>query len=369
MPASVENDTLLKAFNQTVQALLDLGTSLGGGGGDCPDVTVNNNVPVPSVSVSVHPTINCSCGGGGSAGIGSGTPIDDDPVDGWVPGSDPEVDTAKCKRVNFVIDKYIGFMGIWDAIFGLLAIGPAEMMAAYLAGTSTLIGAFSSLLLAGSLITLFWAVVTLLIGGSVIMAYITAHLVAVKKNRRDWVCAMYNATTPAEMKQAITDFLSDNLAGLPQSFVDYHVEHLFPNNVINGIFNGWIGAVGDELAAYTPPEEFDCSGCITFPYVGWTFYANEINGSNYTTLDSVNNNGYPYAGGQTIGLVSLPWYVSVKNLTPGTIGDTFRLYNYYPGTPVWSSDSPPQGEVNGVHLLVASGIATRQQFTLTFTSS
>ena len=256
MPAVTNNDTILKAINQMVQALLDLNIgSSGGGGGDCPDVTVN--LPAPVVNV----TVRCGgCGGGGSD-IGSGSPIDDDEATGTTPPqTGAPVDEAKCKRVNFIIDKYINFMGIWSAVNGLLAIGPAEMMAAYLAGTSTLLGAFSSLLVAGAVVTLFWAVVALFIGGSLTTAYIVAHLASVNSNRADWVCAMYNAGDVAELRQAIVDFLGDNLAGLPQSFVEYHVDHLFPNNVLNGVFNGWTGDVAAELDAYTSPA--DCGGCV-----------------------------------------------------------------------------------------------------------
>lgn len=255
MPAVTNNDTILKAINQMVQALLDLNIgSSGGGGGDCPDVTVN--LPAPVVNV----TVRCGGCGGGGTDIGSGSPIDDDEATGTTPPQtgDP-VDEAKCKRINFIIDKYINFMGIWSAINGLLAIGPAEMMAAYLAGTSTLLGAFSSLLVAGAVVTLFWAVVALFIGGGLTTAYIVAHLVSVNSNRADWVCAMYNAGDVAELRQAIVDFLGDNLAGLPQSFVEYHVDHLFPNNVLNGVFNGWTGDVAAELDAYTSPA--DCGGC------------------------------------------------------------------------------------------------------------
>ena len=254
MPAVTNNDTILKAINQMVQALLDLNIGSGGGGGDCPDVTVN--LPAPVVNV----TVRCGGYGGGGSDIGSGSPIDDDEATGTTPpqAGDP-VDEAKCKRVNFIIDKYINFMGIWSAVNGLLAIGPAEMMAAYLAGTSTLLGAFSSLLVAGAVVTLFWAVVALFIGGGLTTAYIVAHLVSVNSNRADWVCAMYNAGDVAELRQAIVDFLGDNLAGLPQSFVEYHVDHLFPNNVLNGVFNGWTGDVAAELDAYTSPA--DCGGC------------------------------------------------------------------------------------------------------------
>lgn len=255
MPAVTNNDTILKAINQMVQALLDLNIGSGGGGGDCPDVTVN--LPAPVVNV----TVRCGGYGGGGSDIGSGSPIDDDEATGTTPpqAGDP-VDEAKCKRVNFIIDKYINFMGIWSAVNGLLAIGPAEMMAAYLAGTSTLLGAFSSLLVAGAVVTLFWAVVALFIGGGLTTAYIVAHLVSVNSNRADWVCAMYNAGDVAELRQAIVDFLGDNLAGLPQSFVEYHVDHLFPNNVLNGVFNGWTGDVAAELDAYTSPA--DCGGCV-----------------------------------------------------------------------------------------------------------
>lgn len=257
MPATIENDTLLKAFNQTIQALLDLTTSLGGNGNGCPDVTVN--VPASEPVINVYNTVRCSgCGGGGSGSVGSGSPVDSDPTDGYTPGNDPVIDAAKCKRVNYVIDKYLDFLGLWGAVEGLLAIGPAEALAAYLLGSGSLV--FSSVLVAGALITLFWSVVTLFTGGLVIFAYVVAHAADVRANRGELTCAMYNAATPGDMRQAIIDFMNDHLAGLPQSFVTYHVDAIFSNNVLNGIFNGWTDTgVIAELNAYTPP--LDCSGC------------------------------------------------------------------------------------------------------------
>ena len=256
MAGLTDSDTILKALNEAVKAINDL--ILGGGDGD---TTVNVTNEVVPATVNVYPQIRVNCGCGGGSDIGSGSPIDDDEATGTTPPqAGAPVDEAKCKRVNFIIDKYINFMGIWSAVNGLLAIGPAEMMAAYLAGTSTLLGAFSGLLVAGAVVTLFWAVVALFIGGALTTTYIVAHLVSVNSNRADWVCAMYNAGDVAELRQAIVDFLGDNLAGLPQSFVEYHVDHLFPNNVLNGVFNGWTGDVAAELDAYTSPA--DCGGCV-----------------------------------------------------------------------------------------------------------
>lgn len=260
MAGLTDSDTILKALNEAVKAINDL--ILGGGDGD---TTVNVTNEVVPATVNVYPQIRVNCGCGGGSDIGSGSPIDDDEATGTTPPqAGAPVDEAKCKRVNFIIDKYINFMGIWSAVHGLLAIGPAEMMAAYLAGTSTLLGAFSGLLVAGAVVTLFWAVVAMFIGGALTTAYIVAHLVSVNSNRADWVCAMYNAGDVAELRQAIVDFLGDNLAGLPQSFVEYHVDHLFPNNVLNGVFNGWTGDVAAELDAYTSPADCaDCGGGLT----------------------------------------------------------------------------------------------------------
>ena len=255
MPATIENDTLLKAFNQTIQALLDLATSISNNSNGCPDVTVN--VPASEPVINVYNTIKCGgCGSGGSGSVGSGSPVDSDPTDGYIPGNDPVVDAAKCKRVNYVIDKYLDFLGLWGAVEGLLAIGPAEALATYLLGSSSLV--FSSILVAGALVTLFWSVVTLFVGGLVVFSYIVAHAVDVRANREELTCAMYNAATPGDMRQAIIDFMSNHLAGLPQSFVTYHVDAIFSNNVLNGVFNGWTDAgVNAELSAYTPPVGCD----------------------------------------------------------------------------------------------------------------
>ena len=364
MPAVTNNDTILKAINQMVQALLDL--NIGSGGGDCPDVTVN--LPAPVVNV----TVRCGgCGGGGSD-IGSGSPIDDDEATGTTPPqAGAPVDEAKCKRVNFIIDKYINFMGIWSAVNGLLAIGPAEMMAAYLAGTSTLLGAFSSLLVAGAVVTLFWAVVALFIGGGLTTAYIVAHLVSVNSNRADWVCAMYNAGDVAELRQAIVDFLGDNLAGLPQSFVEYHVDHLFPNNVLNGVFNGWTGDVAAELDAYTSPA--DCGGCDddSEGYT-WDFSINSKGGTNTgqdAFITSINGIANSYDGGGhwwsrygdwttfklrpgkdlviPSGTTVKIWWENAEGSAQGVFEQyqVSQNYGYFPG-PCYGGSSPSEVAIN-----------------------
>lgn len=302
MPATVNNKTLLKAFNQTIQALLDLTTSL------------NNNSNI---------TVKCSgCGSGGSGSVGSGSPVDSDPTDGYTPGNDPVIDAAKCKRVNYVIDRYLAFLGLWGAVEGLLALGPAEALAAYLLGSGSL--AFSSILVAGALTTLFWSVVTLLTGGLVIFSYIVAHAANVNANRQELTCAMYNAATPGDMRQAIIDFMNDHLAGLPQSFVTYHVDAIFSNNVLNGIFNGWTDTgVIAELNAYTPP--LDCSGCAHGTVLeilgGWGELTTSDGGTTWHGVSEQDGGAWRLNFGTVVG--SSDWHVEswISNIQFSASGD------------------------------------------------
>ena len=293
MPATTNNDTLLKAFNQTIQALLDMNV-----GGDCPDVTVN----VPAPVVNVYNTVKCSCSCTQSSQNGGNwtqpEPVDDTPL---IPDPDTGIDAAKCKRVNFVIDKYIDFMGLWDAAYGLLAIGPGEMYAAWLMGIDSVIGGFATMLAAGFALVLFGYVIAMFVGGMVALAYITAHLVSVKNNRKDWVCAMYNATSPSELKQAIIDFLGDNLAGLPQAFVNYHVDALFTTSVLNFIVTGDVpSGISSDFASYSIPSGYDCTGCGGGDGYTWDFSINSKGGTNTNQnafITSINGIANSYDGG------------------------------------------------------------------------
>lgn len=369
MPATVDNNTLLEAFNQTIQALLDLATSISSNSNGCPDVTVN--VPASEPVINVYNTVKCGgCGSGGSGSIGSGSPVDSDPVDGYVPGNDPVIDAAKCKRVNYVIDKYLDFLGLWGAVEGLLAIGPAEALAAYLLGSGSLV--FSSILVAGALITLFWSVVTLFTGGLVIFSYIVAHAVDVRANREELTCAMYNAATPGDMRQAIIDFMSNHLAGLPQAFVTYHIDTIFSNNVLNGIFNGWTDTgVIAELDAYTSPG--DCGGCDddSEGYT-WDFSINSKGGTNTgqnAFIVSTNGIANSYDGGghwwgsygpwttmklypgkdlvMPQGTIVKIWWENAEGSAQGNLEQyqVSQAYGYFPGQ-AYGGTSPSEVAIN-----------------------
>ena len=370
MPATIENDTLLKAFNQTIQALLDLATSISNNSNGCPDVTVN--VPASEPVIIVYNTIKCSgCGSGGSGSVGSGSPVDSDPTDGYIPGNDPVVDAAKCKRVNYVIDKYLDFLGLWGAVEGLLAIGPAEALATYLLGSSSLV--FSSILVAGALVTLVWSVVTLFVGGLVVFSYIVAHAVDVRANRKELTCAMYNAATPGDMRQAIIDFMSNHLAGLPQSFVTYHVDAIFSNNVLNGVFNGWTDAgVIAELSAYTPPVGCDGCGSDDDGYT-WDFSINSNGGTksgqeafmasvNGIATSSYDGGGHwwgnygPYTtmklhpGKDLVipgGTIVKIWWENAEGSAQGVLEQyqVSQNYGYFPG-PNYGGSSPSEVAIN-----------------------
>lgn len=245
MAGSTSNTDILKALNQAIQAINDL--VLGG------DTVV---VEAPNVTVRPSVTVNCNCGCGGYGGS-SQPVIDSDPVDGYPPpsGSAP-VDENKCKRVNFLIDQYLDYLWNTERVFTAVSVGPSAGMAAWIAQVPLV---FSSLALAGAVVALFWYVATLLVGGLALGLAVLAHKTALENDKANFVCDLYNAGTPADARAVIQQYMSDNLAGLPESWVSYHVDHIFPNNVLNGLFNAWGDDVEAALAAYA--GSVDCGGC------------------------------------------------------------------------------------------------------------
>ena len=250
-------------------------------GGDTVVVEAPNVTVRPSTSI----TVNCNCGCGGYGG--SSQPVlDSDPVDGYPPpsGSDP-VDENKCKRVNFLIDQYLDYLWNTERVFTAVSVGPAAGMAAWIAQVPLV---FSSLALAGAVVALFWYVATLLVGGFALGLAVLAHKTALENDKANFVCDLYNAGTPADARAVIQQYMSDNLAGLPESWVSYHVDHIFPNNVINGLFNAWGDDVEASLAAYAGGSE-GCGGC------GENFYNIYSGDGNITTglvIESVAYTGY-----------------------------------------------------------------------------
>ena len=293
MPATIDNDTLLKAFNQTIQALLDLGISFGSGNGDCPDVTVNNNVPVPSVTVNNYHTVNCSCGGGLSDG-GSNTPSG--PISTPDPEGDPPIgfDTwqefraYKCKAANWVVDgilwwtDHISSFSGTNSLVGVVGIVNMMLQAAILADTAAFIGVSIVAGLTGTWIALGAALVAFAISGAIAWSIFGDVSEAINENREALVCALYNS----EPGQSRTDFMeafNEAIDGFTaQAAISDIIDILLPNDITNLMFTK-----DDRIDILSAK---DCSGCageeqqVIFGITAWT------NIGTYQSINSINDN-------------------------------------------------------------------------------
>lgn len=178
-------------------------------------------------------------------------------------------------------------------------------------------------------------------------------------NRQEFVCAIYNSDT-AEVAYDAIDAIIDvalsyiGLAVGKEAMAITLMAFIDVDTISQAYADGY-------LPAATDPIECNCAGEPLF--TAWTFYSSRAFGENFVSVESVSNNGVQYAGVQTVGdNVQLPFYISHTGLQPGNAGDTFRIYNSYPGAPIWSSDSAPNGEVNGRFLLIGEGAPSAEPF-------
>lgn len=249
MPATTENTDILNAINQTVQALIDLGVSFGGGS-NCPDVTVNNTVPVPVVNV--YPTFNVNCGGGGggsyppqTGGTEGGTPP---------PGtSEPsDIDNRKCIVANILVQDLIAYtnnmsmLGLFNWSLDWTTLG--TILNSLSTGFGN--GLMAIGMQAGGYLSNLQTVV--FSGFSETSAVDIPS--ALSANQADIVCALYNAANVAEAQAAAIS--ASGLTGFDASYL----ETVLNNSVLNMLF---FTVAGSEAVINFYAGAADCSGCTT----------------------------------------------------------------------------------------------------------
>lgn len=346
MTATTENTDILNAINQTVQALIDLGVSFGGGSA-CPDV----NVEAPNVTVNPHYTINnyVTCGGGLPDG-GTNTP------QGPAPTPDPESDPPtgfdtwqefydyKCKAANWIVDgilwwtDHISSFSGTNSLVGVVAIVNMMLQAAIVADTAAFIGVSIVAGLSGTWIALGAALVAFAIGGAVAWAVFGDVSQAITDNRSELVCALYNS----EPGQSRTDFMSafnDAIDGFTgQAAISEIIDILLPNDITNLLFtkDDRIDILGAA----------DCGGCTEGQWIsdGSFVYGSivEWENENQVVVQSLPNGhcgfGVGFNGPENLTL-------SIEQLTGPTVNeannDGYRIYTTNPFTLVWSSNTPP----------------------------
>jgi len=248
MPATTNNDTILKAFNQAIQALLDL--SIGGGSG-CQDVTVNLPAPV----VNIYNTVKCGgCGGGGSTPPQTPGEEGGDPPPGT--GTPDPIDDRKCKVAHILIQELIAYTD------NMASLGLFEFTLDY----SSLGGILNSLAsgFRSGLLSLIFQVggwlqnLQNLIFSGGFGASIPETL---SSNQDDMICALYNATNVSDAKNDVVA-----ASGLTGQDAEY-LKVVLTTEALNMLF---FSMPGSEAVISSYQGAADCSGCgnvITYAYL------------------------------------------------------------------------------------------------------
>lgn len=181
----------------------------------------------------------------GSGGVGGGPIIDSDA------STNVPIDADKCNAAAYIVEQYIEYLKIYDGVAGLLAAGGPTGFAVWLNSTPLI---FSSLAVAGSVLVLFGYVVGLLIAGIPLTVYLGIYVSNLESTKDALICdIVLLGNTPDAIRSLLETWMTDNLpSSMPSSWVTYHIEHLFPNNVVNEILDtSW------DLGGFT----HDCGEC------------------------------------------------------------------------------------------------------------
>lgn len=352
MPATTNNDTLLKAFNQAIQALLDLNI---GGGGDCPDVTVNLPAPV----VNVYNTVKCGgCGGGGGS-----TPPQTPGEEGGTPppgtGTPDPIDDRKCKVAHILIHELIAYtdnmaaLGLFDFTLDYSSLGGI---------LNSLANGFSSGLLSLVFQVGGWLqnLQNLIFFGG-FGASIPETLSA---NQDDMICALYNATNVSDAKADVVA-----ASGLTGQDAEY-LRVILTTEALNMLF---FSIPGSEGVIFNYQGAADCGGCDddSEGYT-WDFSINSNGGTKPNQeawINSVNGraNSYDDGGhwwsrygdwttfilipGKTLqipaGTIVKIWWENAIGSAQGDL-EQFEVsppYGYFPG-PCYGGSSPSEVVIN-----------------------
>ncbi len=238
-----------------------------------PGVNVTVNPASPDVNLTCSPDVNVSVSGGGNCGakgnssncapggyglipavpsdgqteIGSG-PGGYTPPATWEDTTEAYVD-YKCKAATFLAGAYISYIDKCISQSNNLAL-----MSASVFFELVLSEWFLALLSPALLLAIFAYWLTLLAGTGDISIYLADYKGNLTDTKDQFICDLYNAPSVSEARTIITAWISDNLpVGIPSSWVDYHVNNLFPDSVVNILF--------EHYEAVDSVTGEDCSGC------------------------------------------------------------------------------------------------------------
>lgn len=273
MAGSENSTTILEANNQQVAAINDLSVDLAAAiadnlAGVLTDAIVAavSALPQPKITVVSSTSGGCStnCVPGGADLIDSdpsegqteigGGPGGYDPPASWG-GTTEQYDTYKCQAATWIADNYIAYVDSFTSLAGMYSL-----MSASTFWGLTIAPDWVAILSPVFALVLFAFLITNLGGLAGLAGYLATYSSNLTSTRDDFICELYNSPSVDAARAAITAWVGDNLPaalGSISGIVDYHVSNLFPNNVINTLFE-----------EYTPINEVtgsNCSSCSTAP--------------------------------------------------------------------------------------------------------
>jgi hypothetical protein len=254
MAGNVENETVLAALNQQIQAINDLITGIAGLVSAIGGLTLECNNSV-NCTPTVSPIINVTCGGvtGGSQFTSEPGEEGGEPPEGWQPPSETTVN-RKCKSANAVV------WTIQDICSRLIA-NDAQAWAGY--GAAIVGGLVGGIL--GLAASPFGAIVGLVLG---VVAGATAALVtgsvqlddmldAVNGNLGALVCGLYASLDADEARESFVGTMQ--AAMVMNATTEAFLRLILPNNLVNLLFFTY----SDETESAIDEVEilFDCGEC------------------------------------------------------------------------------------------------------------
>lgn len=285
MSGSTSNETILAGLNQVIQAINDL---VAAGSGDTALTDAVTSLTEAVQGINLRPIIKITnLIPGGTCGdncIGGGGPLaDPDAAEGqgeggeapstWE-GSQVEFNAYKCKAATLLATSYKNYVLKFTSISGILStISPAAFFSPLIPD------AWMALISPALAFALFAYLVTTFVGFVGLTAILAEYAGNLEEDLDQFICDLYDAQDVAAARAVIASHIADTLpVGLPSSWVDYHITNLFPNSVINILFE-----------EYTPALDVASGDCQCHDDDCFIFFVDE---EGWTTAESLNGFGY-----------------------------------------------------------------------------
>lgn len=249
-------------INQTLE---EIKTAIDGIQCTCPD-------PITQVSVSCG-----ACGPTPGSGGAGGGPIVDPPATGTA----PPVDQGHCDRAAQLVDDFGDVLGSFITFESMLSLDLTAIVGTWIANLPDLYSIFA---LAGDLLSVLYEAAAYQITSGDLGTQMNTWEANWNGQRDAIICDLYGAADIAAARSVLqTRLTGTKPAALSSDWVDLFLAVFFPNNVLNGLHDGWTGITVTSVG--------NCSGCgETFviqegSYIGGNTYQSQlVSGIHYVTV-------------------------------------------------------------------------------------